>query len=101
MPESQNDSDTPPHSNSQWYTTYDMFEQKTCVKNKIIKNGESNHPNIARMKNEVLHQPIWFNTQAYDGDKGFLVQPVPWKMRLRMLVGILIEILNGKEIVVK
>ena len=36
MPESQDDSDTPPHSNSQWYTTYDMFERKTCVKNKII-----------------------------------------------------------------
>jgi len=28
------------------------------------------------------------------------VQPVPWKMRLRMLVGILIEILNGGEILV-
>ena len=48
MPESQNDSDTPPHSNSQWYTTYDMFERKTCVKNKIIKDGESKHLNIAR-----------------------------------------------------
>ena len=34
----QNDSDTPPHSNSQWYTTYDMFERKTCLQNKIIKN---------------------------------------------------------------
>jgi len=41
MPESQNDSDTPPHSNSHWYTTYDMFERKTCVKNTIIRNGES------------------------------------------------------------
>ena len=48
MSESQNDSDTPPHSNSQWYTTYDMFERKTCVKNKIIKNEESKHHNIAR-----------------------------------------------------
>jgi len=28
------------------------------------------------------------------------LQPVPWKMRLRMLVGILIEILNGGEILV-
>ena len=25
-----------------------MFEQKTCVKDKIIKNGESKHLNIAR-----------------------------------------------------
>jgi len=48
MSESQNDSDTPPHSNIQWYTTYDMFEQKTWVNNKIIKKGESKHLNIAR-----------------------------------------------------
>ena len=48
MSESQNDSDTSPHSNGQWYTTYDMLERKTCVKNKIIKNGESKHPDIAR-----------------------------------------------------
>jgi len=44
----QNDSDTPPHSNSQWYTTYDMFERKTCLQNKIIKNWESKHLIIAR-----------------------------------------------------
>ena len=25
-----------------------MFERKTCVKNKIIKNGDSKHLNIAR-----------------------------------------------------
>jgi len=42
---------TPPHSNlfSKRYTTYDMFERKTCVKNKIIKNGESKHLNVARI----------------------------------------------------
>ena len=45
---SQNDSDTFPHSNSQWYTTYDMIEWNTCVKNKIIKNGEFKHLNVAR-----------------------------------------------------
>jgi len=48
MPESQDESDTHPHSNSQWYTTYDMFERKTCVKNKIIKNRKSERQNIAR-----------------------------------------------------
>jgi len=47
MPESQNDSDTASHSNSQWYTTYDMFERKTCVNNKIIKDGKSKRQNIA------------------------------------------------------
>jgi len=46
--ESQNSSDTPSQSNSHWYTTYDMFERKTCVKTKKFKNGESKHPNIAR-----------------------------------------------------
>ena len=49
--ESQIDSDTPAHSNhddSQWYTMYDMFEQKTCVEHKIIKNGEPKHLDTAR-----------------------------------------------------
>jgi len=48
MSGSQNYSDTPPDSNSQWYTTYEMFERKTCVKNKIIKNGDSKHLDIVR-----------------------------------------------------
>jgi len=39
-----------------------------------------------------------FHSFDQDADFHLLLQPVPWKMRLRMLVGILIEILNGGEI---
>ena len=39
-----------------------------------------------------------FHSFDQDADFRILLQPVPWKMRLRMLVGILIEILNGGEI---
>ena len=56
MSESHNNSDNPPHSNSQRYTTYDMIEQKTCVKNKIKKNGESKHLNIVRT-------PFWIKAR--------------------------------------
>ena len=48
MSESQNDSDIPAHSNSHWYTTYEMLERKTREKIEIIKNGEFKHLHIAR-----------------------------------------------------
>ena len=52
MLESKDDSDTPSHSNCQRYTTYDIFERKTCVNNTIIENGKS------KRQKHCTHPPL-------------------------------------------
>jgi len=58
---------------------------------------KSAHKEFARCKFPTLNM-LWYVDTLDTEDP--LVQPVPWKMRLEMLVGMQIEILNGSEILV-
>ena len=58
--------------------------------------------NICNPRTTPTPNPVFSGNWKFSfvGTSGFVVQPVPWKMRLGMIIEMQIEILNGGEILV-